>query len=315
MSIKKFIDELAEALEVQNEGLKVVPTEMQKNNGIVQNGLCFYRAEEKVAPIFWLNKFYERYEKGELLKEHILERIIREYKSLPTPNFPDIEECLSSPEFLSQISIHLVNGPKNQKMIEDRNLVFYAVENTNLVALFYAKIYLEDDTLGEVAITERIMEEYLPNVKDAEELYRLVTEQVQLEELRFESSLSVMERLFREKKIDVPPFPMVEDFMYILSNKQMTFGAGSILAKAVKKVFLEKFPSGRVVVLPSSVHELIVLDSAIWGDLKKLRDTVRQVNASEVSQEDFLADEVYQYDVNTGKLAMVDYTEDEPENA
>ncbi len=65
-----------------------------------------------------------------------------------------------------------------------------------IVCLFYAKVFLEDDTIGEVAITERIMEEYLPKVKDAEELYRLVTEQVQPEELRFESSLSVMERFF-----------------------------------------------------------------------------------------------------------------------
>lgn len=58
MSIKKFIEELAEALEVRNEGLRVVPTEMQKNNGVVQNGLSFYRKDETVAPIFWLNKFY-----------------------------------------------------------------------------------------------------------------------------------------------------------------------------------------------------------------------------------------------------------------
>lgn len=313
MSIKKFIEELAEALEVRNEGLRVVPTEMQKNNGIVQNGLSFYRKDETVAPIFWLNKFYERFKKGELLKEHILERIIKEYESLPTPNIPDMEEWMSSPEFLAQISIHLVNGPRNQKMIEDRNLVYYEVENTDLVCLFYAKVFLEDDTLGEVAITERIMEEYLSSVKDAEELYRLVTEQVQPEELRFESSLSVMERLFREKKIDVPSFPMVEDYMYILSNRQMTFGAGSILAKAVKKVLLEKFPSGRITVLPSSVHELILLDSATCGDLKQLRDTVRQVNASEVDQEDFLANEVYQYDANTGKLAIADYSEGEVE--
>ena len=313
MSIKKFIEELAEALEARKEGLRVVPTEMRKNNGIVQNGVSFYRKNENVAPIFWLNQFYERFKKGELLKEHILERIIREYESLPTPNIPDMEEWMSSPEFLSQISIHLVNGPRNQKMIEDRNLVYYEVENTDLVCLFYAKVFLEDDTLGEVAITERIMEEYLPKVKDAEELYRLVTEQVQPEELRFESSLSVMERLFREKKIDVPSFPTVEDYMYILSNKQMTFGAGSILAKVVKKVLLEKFPSGRITVLPSSVHELILLDSATCGDLKQLRDTVRQVNASEVSSEDYLADEVYQYDANTGKLAIAEYTEGEVE--
>lgn len=313
MSIKKFIEELAEALEVRSEGLRVVPTEMQKNNGIVQNGLSFYRKDETVAPIFWLNKFYERFKKGELLKEHILERIIKEYESLPTPNIPDMEEWMSSPEFLSHISIHLVNGPRNQKMIEDRKLVSYEVENTDLVCLFYAKVFLEDDTLGEVAITERIMEEYLPNVKDAEELYRLVTEQVPPEELRFESSLSVMERLFREKKIDVPSFPTVEDYMYILSNKQMTFGAGSILAKAVKKVLLEKFPSGKITILPSSVHELILLDSATCGDLKQLRDTVRQVNASEVDQEDFLADEVYQYDANTGKLTIAEYVEGEVE--
>jgi len=309
MSIKEFITELAEEIEVRNEGLRVTPTEMLKNNGCVQNGVTIYRKDENVAPVFWLDKFYEMFEEGELPKEDILERIVREYENLPTPNIPDMEEWMSSPEFLSRISIHLLNGSRNQKMIEERKLVSYAVENTDLVCLFYAKVFLDDNTLGEVAITERIMEEYLPMVKDVEELYHLVTEQVQAEEIRFESSLSVIERLFREKKIEAPIIPMAEDYMYILSNKQMTFGAGSILAKAVRPILLEHYPNGRITILPSSVHELILLDAANCGELKQLRDIVRQVNASEVSQADFLSDMVYIYDAKTGTIT--EYTEEE----
>jgi len=146
-------------------------------------------------------------------------------------------------------------------------------------------------------------------VKDVEELYHLVTEQVQAEEIRFESSLSVIERLFREKKIEAPIIPMAEDYMYILSNKQMTFGAGSILAKAVRPILLEHYPNGRITILPSSVHELILLDAANCGELKQLRDIVRQVNASEVSQADFLSDMVYIYDAKTGTIT--EYTEEE----
>lgn len=313
MSIKKFIEELAEALEARDEELRVASVEMLKNNGVVLNGLTFYRKDENVAPIFWLNKFYERFKRGELLKEHILERIIREYESLPTPNFHDLEEWMSSPAFIENITIHMVNGPRNRKMVKDRALVYYEVEGTGLIVLFYAKIPLEENSFGEVAITERIMTEYI-KVNNAEELYHFVTKRIEPEEIRFESSLAVMERLLREKRIDAAPLSVIDDYLYVLSNRNLTYGAGMILSEAVKEVLLERFPSGKVIALPSSVHELLLLPM-YSEDLRRLRKVVRAVNASEVELEDYLSDEIFQYDANTGKLEAICIDEDESEDA
>lgn len=55
-------------------------------------------------------------------------------------------------------------------------------------------------------------------------------------------------------------------------------------------------------ILPSSIHELILLKDNTILSLEEIKDIVIEVNSTEVSDRDFLSDEVYHYDVNTKKF-------------
>lgn len=55
-------------------------------------------------------------------------------------------------------------------------------------------------------------------------------------------------------------------------------------------------------ILPSSMHELIILKDNTILSLEEIKDIVIEVNSTEVSDSDFLSNEVYHYDVNTKKF-------------
>lgn len=91
--------------------------------------------------------------------------------------------------------------------------------------------------------------------------------------------------------------------LYVASMADMANGAGVILYPN----FMEKAAQelgGDFYVLPSSVHEVLFLrdDGAI--SLEEMKGIVRSVNQTEVSDEDFLSDNVYHYDATERKLEI-----------
>ena len=91
--------------------------------------------------------------------------------------------------------------------------------------------------------------------------------------------------------------------MYILTNCRKHYGASEILDQNSLKGISDKM-KGDFIVLPSSVHEVIVLASKNWMKYKDLASVVREVNAREVSAEEFLSDHVYAYNRRTESLSV-----------
>ena len=77
-----------------------------------------------------------------------------------------------------------------------------------------------------------------------------------------------------------------------------------ILTGAARNLILEKFPDGKVTVIPSSVHETLLLHTKENEDVESLKDMVKQVNSTDVPNEDVLSDNVYHYNANTGLLEI-----------
>ncbi len=91
--------------------------------------------------------------------------------------------------------------------------------------------------------------------------------------------------------------------LYVASMPDMANGAGVILYPH----FMEKAAQelgGDFYVIPSSVHEVLLLkdDGAIA--LEDMKEIVCSVNRSEVSHEDFLSDNVYHFDASQRKLEI-----------
>jgi hypothetical protein len=92
--------------------------------------------------------------------------------------------------------------------------------------------------------------------------------------------------------------------MYVLTNEAGTLGAAALYYPDVKEKAAELMGSGYYV-LPSSIHEVILVPDTIDHDVRDLCDMVKQANRSFVEPKDVLSDNVYHYDKDSRDLSRV----------
>ena len=96
-----------------------------------------------------------------------------------------------------------------------------------------------------------------------------------------------------------PPFTF-----YIITNKASIKGASCILYPNALQTFADKIEDD-IIVLPSSIHECLLLAKKDADNVEGLSQMVTSINANTVSLEDRLSNQVYLFRRSTGKLEIV----------
>ncbi len=81
--------------------------------------------------------------------------------------------------------------------------------------------------------------------------------------------------------------------LYVISNKERSYGASSILNKKALTDFAGKFGVSRIIVLPSSIHEMLLIPCPAEADLEIYSDIVSDVNDLQVAPQERLTDRAY----------------------
>lgn len=89
--------------------------------------------------------------------------------------------------------------------------------------------------------------------------------------------------------------------MYVATTSDAQFGS-KVLAYPEFLDYAATLIGGSYYILPSSVHELILLKDDNITSSAELKNIVKEVNETEVSPDAYLSDEVYRYDINTKKF-------------
>lgn len=93
---------------------------------------------------------------------------------------------------------------------------------------------------------------------------------------------------------------------YILTNESGMLGAGVVVSRKARQKIEEVFGSAEnVILLPSSVHEFIIVEKGV-GEVMDLINTVRAVNRDLLSDEDFLSDNIYRLSPSGGLIVLND---------
>ena len=93
--------------------------------------------------------------------------------------------------------------------------------------------------------------------------------------------------------------------MYVLTNADKMNGANSILDAKTMEDISEKI-GGDFYILPSSLHEVIILPDTPEMDKDYLEHMVQDINAGQVAPEDKLSDHVYMYDSVEKEIVLAD---------
>ena len=93
------------------------------------------------------------------------------------------------------------------------------------------------------------------------------------------------------------PFPF-----YIVTLTNEHFGAGAVFYNGVEER-LRELMGGNFYVIPSSIHEVVIIPKTFTDDVSALVGMVKCVNAESVDERDRLSDTVYEFVDGKFKIA------------
>ena len=94
-----------------------------------------------------------------------------------------------------------------------------------------------------------------------------------------------------------------EDVMYVLSNQIRSYGASAILYQGRLEA-IGMYLKSNYYVLPSSVHEVIVIPENEAMGIQSLSAIVQEINQTQVQEEEVLSNHAYYYDRKKKVLSM-----------
>ena len=92
--------------------------------------------------------------------------------------------------------------------------------------------------------------------------------------------------------------------LWVLSNVQRVQGASCMLYPGLLKQLAEK-EGNSFYILPSSIHEVILLTDRKMETPEQLKDMIAEVNRTQVAPEEVLSDSLYYYDFQKENIRIV----------
>lgn len=278
MTYEAFLTCLESALEQEKrEEEQIRRVRVLKNNGVYLDGFACRLPERREEPTVYVNEYYqEQIEPDEI--QNIAQMILELQRNSRRLSMEHLEDVLNYEQIKERIFYRLVSREQNEKLLqkvphaewEDLALVFYLRLPEEMVQHATAIIYSSYLELWEI---------------DEAELYQTASENMR----QMEAVLQPAEVFLGEYGLECG-----ENQMYILSNAEKEFGAAVFVREEVQKACAERL-KGDYYVLPSSIHELILLPAEWAGERAELDALIREVNRDCVSREDYLGSHAYRY--------------------
>ena len=306
ITVEAFAGTVKTAMEAHyGDEYRITIQSVNKNNGLVLTGITILRKDCNIAPTIYLNQAFEQYQEGRTL-ESICREFIRVYEEHKVETDFDVSCVTDFSKVQSRICYKLINAEKNEVLLTEAPHILLE----DLAVIFYILVSSDAEGTGTITIRNNMLE--LWNV-NADTLYELALANTQrLFRGTVQSMANVMMDIL-SKQMDEESamefFDMMvgeEDVipMYVCTNTMKLNGAGVILYNGLLQEFADRVGSD-VFILPSSIHETLLIPANADMDAEYLRDMVRTVNRTEVAPDEILSDSVYRYNRLTDRVELV----------
>lgn len=300
----EFTDRIkAEVMEYLPEtirsSMEIGEVEVVKMNDQKLHGLTFRREGSDAAPTLYLEDAYARHESGAEVADIARELADAAMRAERIGRPPEVD--LSWEKVKDNLTVRLVEKKRNRDFLRDKP---YMSVGNGLAVM--ADINMDRTNTGDwrIAVNNDIVEQ---NGYDREVLLHTAMENAGRVDPPVLFDMS--EALFspdRENLLDrsEPLDPDNVAGMFVLSNESGSFGAAALFASGMREKVAEMLGDSYYV-LPSSVHETIIVPQRQGIDEKELVEMVKQANRSVVEPKDILSDNVYHYDRDSRSLDKV----------
>lgn len=293
-------------------GMKANLYRTLRNNGTERMGIMMEAAGRNMSPTIYLEEFYVRYQKGETMDDIVkdIERFCHEAEAQMPEGIGMLERF---GQIRDKIVFKLINTSQNQDLLQeipsmpflDLSIVFYVLLGIHSKGTATMLIRNEHLKLWDVKAEDVIKaaEQNVSHLLPAE----LTTMRQTMDDLLCPSEKGGRRNLLERGASTSKPDQEDEgDFMYVLSNQLRSFGAASIVYPHVLEM-VGKIVGEDFCVLPSSVHEVIIVPESYSLEQKEMDEMVTEINATQVADEEVLSNHAYFYERAAKKLILQKY--------
>lgn len=304
MDMELFCEEVVKCIRnMVDENVSIDVNKVYKNNGICLYGIVIRYGNEQCSPNIYMERYLQKYQTGQVSLGEIAGEILSKREKLEQEKLEPVSDWQWN-KIKDKVFCRLVNREMNAERLENIPHMEYLdlavtcrllhfTDNRGIASSVVS--YNELDILG--VTEEELFEQATQNT---ERLFPAVLKPL----------VSIMEKMMREHEISDELIKEVLDIeemgdkikMYVLTNKVGINGAATMLYTDMLKNIATQLKSESLYLLPSSVHEWMILPE--YDDVEYLKEMVEDANRFAVANVDLLSNHVYRYDRNTDMVEI-----------
>ena len=295
MDYQQFEEKIIEGIQQRYSGCEVSVRSINKNNGIKLRGLYIKEPEDVISPTIYLEDYYHGIgNDGDM--DDIISKICRVYEHHKCPESADevlfgIRDLVSVTD---RIYYTVINKERNYELLSEiphRDIL-------DLAVVYRLSINMGDSICGSAIVNNGMLDHW--GITE-DELFSIASKNTPIMlgcELKnmLELLLEIYKRQDNYKLISL--LANQEPYMYVVSNREKCNGAGVIFLNDDFREEVRRKLRANIVIIPSSVHETIVIPYNDELDKESLLYMVHEVNRTEVQSTEVLSDNIYLCDEN-----------------
>lgn len=299
---KEFYSALEKAMEPS--GGHLIEMDIPKNNGIMK-GITIKFDNIALAPTVYPDFYYQDWQEGRPMSD-----IVSDIRKDIIKTAPEISHfsigSMNPDSAVNHLHVAVVNYENNKEWL--KNIPHERVAD---LAVFAKWRFRNADR--DLVAASKITEPLLAHLQLTKEEALKIAKSNTARSAKFESMDTVMKNIMMadgmDRELAEMMFPAQATPLSVLTNESGIDGAAVIacpeVLKAVHKEIGEDF-----YILPSSIHEALILPKSFTDDVEDLKQMVQSVNHSDVPLEDRLSDTVYEFDGRSLKIAGSELTQE-----
>ncbi len=287
MEYAEFLEAVEVGLRTRlGETIQIDSHELLKNN--VRREVMVIRVDqERATPCIPLESLYAMHQLGETLEE-IIDKVVAIVQDNPNITVEDIKRIQNWDYVKELVEVRIVGTENNQEFLSevphreflDCSVIYYLNVDSWIVGDRHASIKITNQNMSMWGIT-------------IEELDKCASTNYLKKEITFQSMQEVLAELLeneQEGDLEDESKPM-----YVLSNKERQYGAVVMTDDKMLQSVYQKL-KGDYYILPSSLHELILVPIEMAIEISELKEMVVSINEAVVSDDEILSNSIYYYD-------------------
>ena len=298
-------DNVKEYLPESYKDAEIKLQEVVKNNGLKLTGITIPKGNQRTVPTVYLDSLYQKYVNGKDADSCVGDVADMRIEAQDKAEFIDmgVPDIFDYEKMKDKLQVRICDREWNEERLADK----VVTEHGDFDAYYAVNLKENENGIGSIPVTISLMNEW-----------GVSAEQIQTDAMAADQNRGVVlmdmnemvksmifggepENLLHEK-LDIEA---IENPMFCLTNTQKMNGASLLLQEDIRKQIGECLGSDYFV-LPSSIHEVLILPDNGMLEVPELNAMVKEVNETQVERQEQLSDKVQFCD---GKTVVMENAE------